>query len=159
MTTSSALSSNIQPTTELRFGRIPIVNVSPVIECGRFAAKAVPGEDLVIGATVFREGHDLVGVTAVLYDPAGQEVQRHRMHPVGQGLDRWNGLLRPETPGDHTFTVEGWADLYGTWHHNAVVKIAAGVDVELMLAEGAAMFTAAAAGRSAADAEIGRAHV
>ncbi len=108
----------------------------------------------MIEATVFREGHDLVGVTAVLHDPAGREVQRHRMHPVGQGLDRWKGLLRPEIPGDHTFTVEGWADLYGTWHHNAAVKIAAGVDVELMLAEGAALFSAAAAGRSTADADV-----
>lgn len=108
----------------------------------------------MIGATVFREGHDLVGVTAVLYDPSGREVQRHRMRPVGQGLDRWRGLLRPETAGDHTFAVEGWADLYGTWHHNAEVKIAAGVDVELMLAEGAALFAAAAEGRNEADAEI-----
>ncbi|MER2134804.1 MAG: alpha-1,4-glucan--maltose-1-phosphate maltosyltransferase [Arthrobacter sp.] len=154
MTTSSALPSNVQPATELRFGRIPILNVSPVIQCGRFAAKAVPGEDLVIGATVFREGHDLVGVTAVLYDPQGQEAARRRMHPVGQGLDRWEGLLRPETTGEFSFTVEGWADLFGTWHHNAEVKIAAGIDVELMLAEGAALFTAAAEGRDEADAAV-----
>ncbi|MFZ3453310.1 alpha-1,4-glucan--maltose-1-phosphate maltosyltransferase [Arthrobacter sp. 7Tela_A1] len=154
MTTSSALPSDVQPAKELRFGRIPILNVSPVVGCGRFPAKAVPGEDLVIGATVFREGHDLVGATAVLYDAAGDEVQRHRMHPVGQGLDRWAGQLRPEAVGSFSFAVEGWADLYGTWHHNAEVKIDAGVDVELMLAEGAALFEAAADGRPEEDARI-----
>ena len=146
--------SNDLSAEELRFGRIPINNVTPVVECGRIPAKAIPGEDLVVGATVFREGHDLVGVSAVLYDPEGQEVQRVRLHPVGIGLDRWGGLLRPEATGDWSFAVEGWADVYGTWHHNAEVKIAACVDVELMLAEGAALFASAAAHRSAADAAV-----
>ncbi|MCC3270896.1 alpha-1,4-glucan--maltose-1-phosphate maltosyltransferase [Arthrobacter gengyunqii] len=146
--------SNDLPAEELRFGRIPIINVTPVVECGRIPAKAIPGEDLVIGATVFREGHDLVGVSAVLYDPEGQEVQRVRMHPVGIGLDRWGGLLRPEGTGSWSFAVEGWADLYSTWHHNAVVKIDAGVDTELMLAEGAALFKHAAEQRSGDDARI-----
>ena len=115
------------PAKELRFGRIPINNVTPVVECGRIPAKAIPGEDLVVGATVFREGHDLVGVSAVLYNPEGTEVQRVRMHPVGIGLDRWTGLLRPEGTGSWSFTVEGWADPSSTWHHNAEVKIDAGV--------------------------------
>ena len=108
----------------------------------------------MVGATVFREGHDLVGASAVLYDPRGQEAQRVRLHPVGEGLDRWGGLIRPEETGSWSFAVEGWADLYGTWHHNAEVKLDAGVDVELMLAEGAALFTRAARQRSGGDAAV-----
>ena len=146
--------SNDLSAEELRFGRIPINNVTPVVECGRIPAKAIPGEDLVVGATVFREGHDLVGASAVLYDPEGTEMQRVRMHPVGIGLDRWGALLRPESTGNWSFAVEGWADVYGTWHHNAEVKIAACVDVELMLAEGAALFTAAAHARGGDDAAV-----
>ncbi|MFP3472943.1 maltotransferase domain-containing protein, partial [Micrococcus sp. SIMBA_144] len=44
-------------------------------------------------------------------------------------------------------------DPVGTWKHAATVKLAAGVDVELMLAEGAALFRRAAedAARSAED--------
>lgn len=154
MTSSSAKPSNVLPAEELRFGRIPIINVTPVVECGRIPAKAIPGEDLVVGATVFREGHDLVGVSAVLYDPEGMEVQRVRMHPVGIGLDRWGGLIRPEATGTWSFAVEGWADLYSTWHHNAEVKINANVDVELMLAEGAALFRHAAETRNGDDATV-----
>ena len=146
--------SNDLPAEELRFGRIPILNVTPVVQCGRVPAKAIPGQDLVVGATVFREGHDLVGVSAVLYNPEGTEVQRVRMHPVGIGLDRWTGLLRPEGTGSWSFTVEGWADPYSTWHHNAEVKIDAGVDIELMLAEGAALFSTAAEQRGGDDARI-----
>ncbi|MCC3273748.1 alpha-1,4-glucan--maltose-1-phosphate maltosyltransferase [Arthrobacter zhangbolii] len=154
MTTSSALTPEDLPSKDLRFGRIPITNVSPVLDYGRFPAKAVPGEDLIIGATVFREGHDLVGASAVLYDPEGNVVQRNRMHPVGLGLDRWEGMLRPEGTGNWSFAVEGWADVYATWHHNAEVKIAAGVDVEVMLTEGHLLFSAAADERTGTDADI-----
>ncbi|THJ65016.1 alpha-1,4-glucan--maltose-1-phosphate maltosyltransferase [Arthrobacter echini] len=141
----------------LRFGRIPITAVSPVVEDGRFPAKAIPGSDITVGATVFREGHDQLGVSAVLYDPEGKEVQRVRLAPVGSGLDRWAGTLRPSARGRHTFTIEGWSDVFGTWEHDATIKIAADVDTELMLAEGAALFDRAADERSGADAALFRA--
>jgi starch synthase (maltosyl-transferring) len=137
----------------LRFGRIPITDISPVVEAGAFPAKAIPGADLVAGATVFREGHDRLGVTAVLMDPAGNEAQRVRLRPAGKGTDRYEGLLRPHGVGMYSFVIEAWSDLYATWHHNAAVKMAADVDTELMLAEGAALFRQAAAEREAADRE------
>ncbi len=144
-------------TAGLRFGRFPITAVQPVIEEGRFPAKALPGEDIVVGATVFREGHDQLGVTAVLLDPKGKERQRVRLAPPsgdrGKGTDRWEGRITPVAPGNWSFLIEAWHDRYGTWHHNAEVKVAAGIDVELMLAEGAALLSQAAddAARSAAD--------
>ncbi len=39
-------------------GRIPVLDVSPCIDHGTLPAKAVVGEELEVGATVFREGHD-----------------------------------------------------------------------------------------------------
>ncbi|WP_308012480.1 maltotransferase domain-containing protein [Arthrobacter sp. M4] len=144
-------------TDGLRFGRFPITAVQPVVEAGKFPAKALPGEDLVVGATVFREGHDQLGVSAVLLDPRGRERQRVRMAPPpgerGKGTDRWEGILTPPTIGNWSFVIEAWHDRYGTWHHNAEVKIEAGIDVELMLAEGAAVLAGAAdeTGRSGAD--------
>ncbi|WP_028280409.1 alpha-1,4-glucan--maltose-1-phosphate maltosyltransferase [Arthrobacter sp. H5] len=140
----------------LRFGRIPITRVTPVVEDGLFPSKAIPGSDIVVGATVFREGHDQLGVSAALRDPSGTEIQRVRLKPVGMGRDRYEGLLRPSAAGRHSFVVEGWSDLYGTWHHNAEVKIAAGVDVELMLAEGAALFSRHAPDRPTNEAGVFR---
>src|SRR6187397_94288 len=131
----------------LRFGRFPITAVQPAVEGGRFPAKAVVGETLVVGATAFREGHDMLGVSAVLLDPRGKERQRVRLAPPrgdrGQGTDRWEGLLTPSGTGKWSFVIEAWHDRYGTWHHNAEVKIEAGIDVELMLAEGAALLAEA----------------
>ncbi|MER7548108.1 maltotransferase domain-containing protein, partial [Spirillospora sp. NPDC127506] len=37
-----------------RLGRIPIVDVAPVVGCGRWPAKAVVGETVEVSATVFR---------------------------------------------------------------------------------------------------------
>ncbi len=125
-------------------GRIPVTEVEPVVEGGRFPAKAVVGEDVPVRATVFREGHDGLGATARLIDPDGTEVQRVHMRPGRPGMDEFLATLRPSRTGLHHFVVEGWSDPVGTWHHAAAVKIAAGVDVELMLDEGEALFARAA---------------
>ncbi|WP_410468588.1 alpha-1,4-glucan--maltose-1-phosphate maltosyltransferase [Arthrobacter sp. A2-55] len=143
------------PTEGLRFGRIPITNIQPVIEDGMFPAKAVRGGDVQVRAVVFREGHDAVGVTAVLFDPSGAEAQRTRLKPLGKGSDAWGGVLTPATVGEWSFAVEGWTDLYATWTHNAQVKINAGVDVDVMLAEGRQLLSRAAKACPApADAKV-----
>ena len=112
-----------------------------------FPAKALPGEGIVVGATAFREGHDQLGVSAVLFDPEGKERQRVRLAPPrgerGMGTDRWEGVLTPSETGNWSFAIEAWHDRYGTWHHNAEVKVDAGIDVELMLAEGSALLSEA----------------
>jgi starch synthase (maltosyl-transferring) len=126
-------------------GRIPIFDVEPNVEAGRRPAKAVAGEQVKVSATVFREGHDLIGVSVVLRDPTGSVVATERMHSVGAGLDRWAGEIRPTTPGDWTFTIQGWADPIATWIHRAHIKIPAGLDVDLELTEGSLLFDRAAA--------------
>ncbi|QMS56516.1 Alpha-1,4-glucan:maltose-1-phosphate maltosyltransferase 1 [Kocuria varians] len=131
------------PSADLVYGRIPVTDVSPVIEGGRFPATAIPGEDIRVGATVFREGHDSLGVTAVLYDPRGRETQRRRMRLVATGTDRYEAVVRPESEGRWSFAVEGWSDLYDTWHHAAEIKLGVGQDVELMFQEAALLFDAA----------------
>ncbi|GER22876.1 alpha-1,4-glucan:maltose-1-phosphate maltosyltransferase 2 [Zafaria cholistanensis] len=127
------------------FGRIPVTALHPVVEGGRYPAKAIPGEDIRVEALAFREGHDSLGATAVLYGPDGLEVQRVRMVPGPPGTDTWEGWLRPHSEGAWEFEVEAWDDPYGTWRHDARIKVGAGIDVELMLAEGARLLTDAAA--------------
>ncbi|MHB1432680.1 MAG: maltotransferase domain-containing protein, partial [Streptosporangiaceae bacterium] len=52
-------------------GRIPILDIQPVLDCGRRPAKAVPGEALQVTATVFREGHEMLGAGVLLRAPSG----------------------------------------------------------------------------------------
>nr|WP_280527859.1 maltotransferase domain-containing protein [Actinomyces trachealis] len=134
-------------------GRIPVTEVFPVVEDGRWPAKAVPGEVIPIRATVFREGHDCFGATAVLIRPDGTSGPSARMHEVSPGLDRYEARLAADSPGDWSFRVEGWSDPYATWEHAAQIKVPAGIDVALMLEEGARVLQRAAAvpGRPSAD--------
>ncbi|MBD5786248.1 alpha-1,4-glucan--maltose-1-phosphate maltosyltransferase [Cellulosimicrobium terreum] len=123
------------PAPRAAIGRVPVVEVSPVVEGGRWPAKAVVGEMVPVEATVFREGHDAVAATAVLVAPDGRE-RTARMVDVAPGLDRFRATLHPDVEGDWSLRVEAWSDPYGTWEHDATIKIEAGVDVDLMLAEG-----------------------
>jgi starch synthase (maltosyl-transferring) len=118
-------------------GRIPIMDVSPVVESGRLPAKAVVGEQVPVRATVFREGHGALGVELVLMDPAGRERARQRMSDLGTGLDVWGGELIPDAEGLWGFAIEAWDDAWGTWWHRASIKVPAGVDIEIELEEGA----------------------
>ncbi|HWB37613.1 MAG TPA: maltotransferase domain-containing protein [Rugosimonospora sp.] len=127
-----------------RVGRIPVLDVSPVAEEGRYPAKATVGEAIPIRATVFREGHDAFGASAVLLRPDGTVHQRVRMAEIAPGLDRYEGWVVPDATGPWTFRVEGWSDPYGTWSHDARIKIHAGIDVALVLTEGTRLLTRAA---------------
>jgi starch synthase (maltosyl-transferring) len=118
-------------------GRIPVTGVTPNVDGGRWPVKAVVGETVAVSAAVFREGHDAVAATAVLIDPEGRRHTEVRMAPGEPGTDRYHAAFTPDRTGLWTYVVEGWSDPYGTWEHDAVIKIGSGVDVELMLEEGA----------------------
>ena len=136
--------SSTTPTYQTRIGRIPIRNLSPRQPEGLWPAKAYVGEVVPFGATVFKEGHDVLGVDVILVDPAGTE-SRHPMHPVGQGLDRWGTEAVVESQGMWQYRVRAYNDDWATWFHNAEIKIAAGVDVPVMLALGAELLARAVA--------------
>ncbi|WP_307859607.1 alpha-1,4-glucan--maltose-1-phosphate maltosyltransferase [Cellulomonas sp. zg-ZUI22] len=127
-------------------GRIPVLDVSPVAEEGRFPAKAAVGEAVPVRATVIREGHDALGATAVLLRPDGSVHSVARMVDIAPGLDRYEARLVPDAEGEWSFRVEGWSDPYGTWAHDAAIKVEAGIDVELMLTEGELVLQRAAGG-------------
>ena len=126
-------------------GRIPILDVAPSVAAGRWPAKAVVGETFTVSATVFREGHDLVNANVVLRDPQGRKGPFTLMSMPTPGVDRWVAEVTPTSEGRWTFAVEAWSDPVGTWLHDATIKIEAGVDVELMLEEGALVLERAAA--------------
>jgi starch synthase (maltosyl-transferring) len=125
-------------------GRIPITDVEPAVGCGRWPAKAVVGETFTVTATVFREGHDAVNANVVLKGPKNRRGPWTPMHPFGAGLDRWAADVTPDAEGAWTFTVEAWSDPVETWRHAAEIKVPAGIDVELMLEEGALLLERAA---------------
>ncbi len=135
-------------------GRFPIEDVSPVVSCGRYPAKAVVGELVPVSARAYREGHDALGCNVVWLGPDGQARPFTRMHPGEPGQDRWHATIRPDAVGAWTFTVEAFSDPYLTWQNAVTKKIAAGQgpdDLANDLAEGVRVLTAAAELVPAAD--------
>ncbi|MER7926830.1 alpha-1,4-glucan--maltose-1-phosphate maltosyltransferase [Streptomyces sp. NPDC096057] len=127
-------------------GRIPVLDVRPVVQHGHRSAKAVTGEAFEVSAIVFREGHDAVAANAVLYDPEGRPGPWTPMRELAPGTDRWGATVTPGEPGRWTYTVEAWSDPVTTWRHHARIKIPAGMDTDLVLEEGARLYERAITG-------------
>jgi starch synthase (maltosyl-transferring) len=125
-------------------GRIPVLDVEPQVDCGRRPAKAVVGETLQVTATVFREGHEMLGAHVVLRDPDGAIGSPSLMRELAEGTDRYGADVTPAGEGLWHFRVEAWGDPYAHWRHDSAIKVPIGQDVELMLAEGALLFDRAA---------------
>ncbi len=124
-------------------GRIPITSVSPVVDGGRWATKGVVGETVPFSAVVFREGHDALGVELLLTTPNGK-TRVFRMREGAAGSDTWHTKVLLDAQGIWKFKIQAFSDDYGSWHHNSEVKLAAGMDQELMMLEGIRLFTNAA---------------
>ncbi len=127
-------------------GRIPILDVEPVLDCGRRPAKAVTGETFEVSATVFREGHEMLGAGVVLRGPGGQRSPLTSMHELAPGTDRYGAEVTVTAEGLWHFQVEAWGDPIAHWRHDAAIKVPRGLESELMLSEGALLFERAARG-------------
>ena len=122
-------------------GRIPIEEISPVVAFGGefVPVKAIAGEEITFSATVFREGHDGLGVQAVLFTANGQELKRVRMQEIWPGTDRFEAKMALPSIGDYTFTIEAFDDPFRSWHHDSEIKISANIDPELCCEIGAVL--------------------
>ncbi|HEX3390917.1 MAG TPA: alpha-1,4-glucan--maltose-1-phosphate maltosyltransferase [Streptosporangiaceae bacterium] len=127
-------------------GRIPILDVEPVLDCGRRPAKAVTGETFPVSATVFREGHEMLGTGVVLRGPDGQRSPLVYLRELEPGTDRYGADVTVTAEGLWFFQVEAWGDPIAHWWHDAAIKVPRGLETELMLAEGALLFERAARG-------------
>ena len=122
--------------------RIPVTDISPTVFFGGdfVPVKAIAGEEIPVSATIFREGHDLLGADVVLYNAQGKELSRSVMHEQWHGGDRYQGSVRIPAQGDYTFTIDSYDHPFATWIHDAEIKIPADIDAELMCTIGRLIF-------------------
>src|SRR5258708_13589062 len=116
-------------------GRIPIIDVQPVVRVPGIngpisPAKAVPGESFPVTATVFREGHEMLGAGVVLTDPDGGRQPLVRMRELVPGTDRYGAQVAPASEGLWHFAVEAWGGPVARWQHDAAIKIPLGHDTD-----------------------------
>ena len=117
--------------------KIVIEDISPQLDCGRYAVKREVGDSLEVSADIFKEGHDAIAA-AVLYR-AEDSTNWHetRMHFVEN--DRWAGSIPLDRNVRYFYTVAAWTDWFGTWREELRKKFDAGQDVSSELLEGAAI--------------------
>lgn len=102
-----------------------IENLQPLIEGGRFPIKRVIGEDLVVEADVFKDGHDVVAA-ALKWRILG-EIGWHETSMKFVDNDRWRGVCTFYENATYEYTVEAWTDVFTTWRNEFSAKFKAGV--------------------------------
>ena len=112
-----------------------IESVRPEVDCGRFAAKRVVGEEVVVEADVFADGHDAVRAE-LLFRFHGEEPWRAEPMQF-QGNDHWSASFTVERLGRYEYTVRGWTDPFLTWQGDLKKRREAGQDLEMDLLIGA----------------------
>src|SRR5215467_3339764 len=125
------------------FPSVVIENVQPLIDCGRYPIRRIVGEDLVVEADIFKDGHDVVG--AVLkWRVLGKRGWRETPMAFVDN-DRWRGVCTLYDEAIHEYTVEAWTDTFRSWQQEFAKKFEAGIsDLRSEALEGAAIVKAAA---------------
>ena len=113
--------------------RIVITATRPQTPSRTFPAKAAIGDPLVVGADIFKDGHDLLAARV----RAPREGLTVAM--VDAGNDRWEATLVLGQVGAETLLIEAWPDRFATWRRDITAKAGAGQDVTTELEEGAAL--------------------
>lgn len=111
--------------------RVVIEKVSPEVDSGAFPIKRVAGEEVVVQADVFAEGHDEVNAR-LLYRIKGEKGwTKVSMRHLGN--DRWEGRFMVKKEEFYEYTVEGWVNAFQTWQHDFRKKYDAGQDIRVDL--------------------------
>ena len=132
--------------------RVVIEGVTPQIDCGRFPIKRTVGEEVVVEADVFADGHDLI--SCILLYRSEESADWHEVPMESLVNDRWRGRFRLFKVGRYCYTVQGWVDHFASWRRDLEKKVAADQDVSVELLAGATMVRRA--GESAAGEEASR---
>ncbi|HEY8477290.1 MAG TPA: maltotransferase domain-containing protein, partial [Chloroflexota bacterium] len=107
--------------------RVVIEGVQPEVDAGRFPIKRVVGDQVVVEADVFADGHDAVTCRLLYRREEDAEWSEAPMEPLGN--DRWRGAFVVDRLGRYRYTIQGWIDRFATWQRDLAKRIEAGQDV------------------------------
>jgi starch synthase (maltosyl-transferring) len=125
--------------------RVVIEHVRPQVDSGEFPAKATRGLPLRVTARAFVDGHDPL-LTWVWHWP-GDSPLLPEAPPRGlvevameaEPQDWYGAWITATKLGVWSFAVVGLPDAWGGWARDLAIRFSAGQDVELDLADGAAI--------------------
>ena len=131
--------------------RVAIEHVVPEIDAGRYPAKRVVGEVVVVEADIFGDGHDHVEARLLVRAPGEKGWLSTPMRPLGN--DRWQASFPVTAAGTYAYRLAASIDHIDTWQDGLRKKFAAGQEVALELQTGSLLFEQTAARAKGKDAK------
>ncbi|HEV2493736.1 MAG TPA: alpha-1,4-glucan--maltose-1-phosphate maltosyltransferase [Terriglobia bacterium] len=127
------------PTTlpAVRPRRVVISHVEPEVEGGRFPAKRIVGDTVVVTADIFADSHDLLAAVVRYRHEKDTSWSEAPMRELVN--DRWRGEFRATQVGRYEVMLQAWIDRFATWRRDFQKKVEAGQDVESDLQTGASL--------------------
>lgn len=129
--------------------RAVIERITPCVDGGRFAAKRIVGDEVVVEADCFADGHDALACL-LLWRREG-EAAWHETPMTPLGNDRWRGSFAAAAVGRYQYTVSAWVDHFLSWRHDFARRIE-GEDLRVAARVGAGLIEEAAARANDEDA-------
>ncbi len=115
--------------------RIVIEGVEPEIDGGRFPTKRTIGDNVVVEADIFADGHDVLSVLLLYRQEGNSDWIETPMEFLVN--DRWRGSFVVSELGRYQYTFTAWVDRFKTWRQNLIKKVKADQDVSVDFLEGA----------------------
>ena len=127
--------------------RAVIEGIAPAVDGGRYPIKRVVGEEVIVEADCFTDGHDQLACLLLYRREDETQWRGAAMRPLVN--DRWRGAFTVEALGTYRYTVTAWVDAFLSWRHDFARRI----DVEdlRIAAQVGADLIEGAAGRAAGD--------
>jgi starch synthase (maltosyl-transferring) len=121
--------------------RAVIERITPSVDGGRFAAKRIVGDVLVVEADCFADGHD--AIACLLLWRCEGEAAWHEAPMAPLGNDRWRGSFAVGSVGRYQYTVTAWVDHFLSWRQDFARRIER-EDLRIAALVGAGLIEAAA---------------
>jgi starch synthase (maltosyl-transferring) len=101
--------------------RCVVEKITPEIDGGRYAVKAIVGDIIPVEADVLADGHDILAAHLLYKHESEKQWQIATMQDLGN--DRWGATFKVNQQGTYVYTVEAWVDHIATWQHEVEAKV------------------------------------
>ncbi len=106
--------------------RVIIEAIQPAVDCGRYSARRVLGDQVAVTAAIFSDGHDHVAARLLYRHKTERRWHSAPLSPLDN--DRWTGSFPAEKLGCYRFTLQAWVDHFSTWCSDLKKRLAAQPD-------------------------------
>jgi len=119
--------------------RVIIEGVTPEIDNGRFHIKRIVGDEIIVEADIYADGHDVISAVLLYRKEDSSKWMETPMELLVN--DRWQGSFKVTELGQYYYTIAAWIDCFKSWQQNLLKKAMANQDISIELQIGSQLIT------------------